>query len=62
MHPFSVFVIAMAFFAAMVLPVTVSADLSDMKVYSPIVEKGDLQFEFIGNAAHTPHWQIEVEF
>ena len=52
----------MAFFAAMVLPVTVSADLSDMKVYSPIVEKGDLQFELIGNAAHTPHWQIEVEF
>ena len=27
----------------------VRADLTDMKVYSPIVEKGDLQFESIGN-------------
>ena len=27
----------------------VRADLTDMKVYSPIVEKGDLQFEVIGN-------------
>ena len=31
------------------LPRVVSADLTDMKVYSPIVEKGDLQFEIIGN-------------
>ena len=30
-------------------PCMVSADLTDMKVYSPIVEKGDLQFEVIGN-------------
>ena len=30
-------------------PAAVSADLTDMKVYSPIVEKGDLQFELIGN-------------
>ena len=27
----------------------VSADLTDIKVYSPIVEKGDVQFEVIGN-------------
>ena len=27
----------------------VRADLTDMKVYSPIVERGDLQFESIGN-------------
>ena len=34
---------------AAVLPGDVRADLTDMKVYSPIVEKGDLQFEIIGN-------------
>ena len=34
---------------AVALPGMVSADLTDMKVYSPIVEKGDLQFEIIGN-------------
>ena len=32
-----------------VLPGAVRADLTDMKVYSPIVEKGNLQFEIIGN-------------
>lgn len=36
---------------AVALPVGVLADLTDMKVYSPIVEKGDLQFEIIGNVA-----------
>ena len=34
---------------AAVLSGAVRADLTDMKVYSPIVEKGDLQFEIIGN-------------
>ena len=34
---------------AVALPPVVMADLTDMKVYSPIVEKGDLQFEIIGN-------------
>ena len=35
---------------AVVAPAGVRADLTDMKVYSPIVEKGDLQFEIISNA------------
>ena len=34
---------------AVVASCGVRADLTDMKVYSPIVEKGDLQFEVIGN-------------
>ena len=42
-------VIVLAVFTATAFPVTVLADLSDMKVYSPIIEKGDLQFEVIGN-------------
>ena len=70
MYPFSVFIIALAVFTATVFPVTVSADLSDMKVYSPIVEKGDLQFEFIGNVviddadAHHgfKHQEFEIEY
>ena len=33
----------------LILPGVVLADLTDMKVYSPVVEKGDLQFEIIGN-------------
>lgn len=36
---------------AAIFPAAAAADLSDMKVYSPIVEKGEAQLELIGNTA-----------
>ncbi len=36
-------------FSALFISGLVSADLSDLKVYSPIVEKGELGFEVLGN-------------
>ena len=61
------------YFLAVTLAVAsciVRADLTDMKVYSPIVEKGDLQFEIIGNVVvddddeyrGSKHQEFELEY
>ncbi|MCY4283060.1 MAG: hypothetical protein OXE03_09125, partial [Gammaproteobacteria bacterium] len=47
-YPLRNFLLPAALFV-IILPGGARADLTDMKVYSPIVEKGDLQFEIIGN-------------
>ncbi len=56
--------------AALIFPVCAWADLSDLKVYSPIIEKGERQFEIIGNVTMDgeeeldgfQHHEFELEY
>ena len=53
-----------------ILPVKAAADLSDLKVYSPIVERGERQLEIIGNITldhendlnNFQHHELEFEY
>ena len=46
---YPVYLYSILVIVAAVFPVVALAALSDMKVYSPVIEKGELQFEIIGN-------------
>ena len=56
--------------ATLIFPVDGAADLSDLKVYSPIVEKGERQLELIGNITmdnekpldNFQHHELEFEY